>query len=220
MAVKLFQKLITAIYPDRCLFCGKVTSPGQLCCSDCNNTLPFLNSCGVTLRKDEPFSWVAVPFSYENGVRKAIIQMKFYGHKEAAQFFVPYMLKSLNGFLPDVVVPVPMAEHRRKERGFNQAELLAKPIAEALQAEYSSTILLRTDSIVQHDLSARQRKQESNQSFVYTGNASLLGKRILLVDDIVTTGSTLRRCARLLKEAGAAEVVCAAAAATPQKRKA
>ena len=124
---------------------------------------------------------------------------------------------SLSGYTPDLVVPVPMAEHRRKERGYNQAELLAQPIARALGAEYSPHMLQRTGSIVQHDLSARLRRLEATQSFALSGKGDAAGKRVLLVDDIFTTGSTLRRCALLLKKAGAAEVVCAAAALTPRK---
>jgi ComF family protein len=214
---KLLDKIITVFFPDRCLLCGRVVSPGVLCCTECKKQLPFQPEGRVKTEKDEPFALVAVPFVYRDGIRNAVLQMKFYGHKEAADFFLPYMLDSLKGYTPDLVVPVPMAEHRRKERGYNQAELLAQPIARALGAEYSPHMLQRTGSIVQHDLSARLRRLEATQSFALSGKGDAAGKRVLLVDDIFTTGSTLRRCALLLKEAGAAEVVCTAAALTPRK---
>ena len=218
MAFKLFEKVITALYPDRCLFCGKVVTPGLLCCRDCKASLPLQPQGRVEAHNDDPFSFIAAPFCYRDGVRRAIIQMKFYGHREAADFFVPYMVKALAGYAPDMVVAVPMAEHRQKERGFYQAELLARPIAEALNSCYVPDMLRRTGSVVQHDLSARLRRLEADKSFELSPNANAVGKRILLVDDIFTTGSTLRRCAWLLKNAGAEEVVCVAAAATPQQR--
>ena len=216
MAFGLFDKLITVIYPDRCLLCSRVVARGQLCCGSCSKALPFQPQGRVEAEKDDPFSFVAVPFLYQDGIRNAIIQMKFYGRREAADFFVPYMLKALAGYKPDLVVPVPMAKHRVKERGYNQAELLALPIAEALGCSYVPDTLERTGSVAQHDLSARLRRLEANQSFVLSSDAEVVGRRVLLVDDIFTTGSTLRRCAWLLKDAGAAEVVCLAAAATPR----
>jgi len=215
MALGFFNKIITAVYPDRCLFCSDVVKSGMLCCTKCAKTLPFLEGRGIVPHKDDPFSKIAAPFWYRDGVRHAIGQMKFYGRKDAADFFVPHMLQALEDYSPDWVVPVPMAEHRRKERGYNQAELLAEPIAMHLSAEYHPELLVRRGSVAQHDLSARLRRLEANHSFALAEGAYPNGKHVLLVDDIFTTGSTLRRCAWLLKDAGAAEVVCLTAAATP-----
>ncbi|MBP0963575.1 MAG: hypothetical protein J6Q99_04705, partial [Oscillospiraceae bacterium] len=74
MAFGLFDKLITAIYPDRCLLCGGVVARGQLCCGSCSKALPFQPQGRVEAEKDDPFSFVAVPFLYQDGIRNAIIQ--------------------------------------------------------------------------------------------------------------------------------------------------
>ncbi|MBR5559166.1 MAG: ComF family protein [Oscillospiraceae bacterium] len=216
MACAFFNKIITAFYPDRCLLCGEVVKSGLLCCPKCAQALPFLEEKGAAVHHEDPFSKISAPFWYKDGVRHAIGQMKFYGRKDAAKFFVPYMVQALEDFSPEWVVPVPMAEHRRKERGYNQAELLAEPIAGLLSAEYHPEVLARVGSVAQHDLSARLRRLEANHSFVLANGASPAGKRILLVDDVFTTGSTLRRCAWLLKDAGASEVVCLTIAVTPR----
>ncbi len=216
MASEFLNKIITAVFPDRCLCCGSVVRPGQLCCAACEESLPLRKEKCLPAEQGQPFLFLAAPFEYRDGVRRAILQMKFYGHKEAADLFVPYMLAALREYSPDWVVPVPMADYRRAERGYNQAELLAEPIAQKISAEYHPRVLVRTGTVAQHDLSARLRRLEAQNSFELAPNASPDGKRILLVDDVFTTGSTMRRCAWLLKDAGAAEVACLTAALSPK----
>lgn len=206
---------MTALYPDHCLFCDSVVEPEVVCCKRCLDELPFLPGWRLQTAGQQPFGFVSAPFVYRDGVRRAIVQFKFHGKTAAAEFFAPYMLEALEGYTPDWVVPVPMPPERQAQRGYNQAELLARPIAQSLGAEYQPRVLLRTGSVAQHELSARLRQLEARQSFALAEVADPAGKRILLVDDICTTGSTLRRCAWLLRDAGAAEVCCVAAAATP-----
>ena len=215
----LFQNIITAVFPDRCLFCGNVTKPGEVCCGKCADGLPLLEGKRAAIKPNDPFSFVAAPFEYKDGVRRAIGQLKFHGHKEAGEFFAAAMLDSLDaGFRPDWVVSVPMNPDRLAERGYNQADLLALPIAEMLGCSFRPNALVRTGNMVQHELSASLRRLEAETSFQLSPGTDPCGRRILLVDDVFTTGSTLRRCAWLLRDAGAAQVACVVAAATPAKR--
>ena len=219
MKAGFLNKMITAVFPDRCLFCGNVAKPGQVCCAACSAKLPWLEGKRVPLKDNDPFAFVAAPFVYKDGVRRAIGQLKFYGHSEAAGFFADHLMEALKGvFCPDWVVPVPMNPDRLAERGYNQAELLAQPIAQKLGCEFYPKALERTGNMVQHELSANLRRLEAQASFRLAAGTNPAGKRILLVDDIFTTGSTMRRCAWILLDAGAAEVACVVAAATPNKR--
>lgn len=173
MDKNIFPKIVTAVFPDRCLFCRKVAKPRQICCDDFFSTLPWLEGKRLTPNPNDPFVFVASPFVYRAGVRQSIGQLKFHGQTKSADFFAEYMLEAVEPcFVPDWVVSVPMNPGRLSERGYNQDELLGAPIAQKLS----------------------------------------------LVDDIFNTGSTLRRCAWLLKDAGAKEVGCVVAAATPNKR--
>jgi len=215
----LLKNIMTAVFPDRCLFCGSVARPGEVCCAKCSAELPHLAGKRIAIRPNDPFGFVAAPFEYKDGVRRAIGQLKFYGHKEAGEFFSGFMLDCLeDDFCPDWVVSVPMNPDRLAERGYNQADLLAQPIAEKLGCSFRPEVLVRTGNMVQHELSASLRRLEAETSFQLSAGAEPSGKHILLVDDIFTTGSTLRRCAWLLRDAGAAEVSCVVAAATPSKR--
>ena len=211
------------LYPDRCLFCGEVVEPGVLCCRHCLHNLPELEGGRVKFAGSDPFKWVASPMWYKEGARHAVVEMKFHGHKEAADCFVPYMVEALKkcggaDYKPDWVVPVPMGAERLAERGYNQAALLAEGIAKRLDTTFFSGALVRSGTLVQHDLSARLRRLEAQKSFQLAEQVDPSGKTILLVDDVYTTCSTLRRCAWLLIDAGAAEVAGVTATVTPMKK--
>jgi len=227
-ASQWFKPILTALFPDRCLFCGEPVSPGVCCCPRCLEALPFAPppdprpGPAAPGADPDPFGWRTSPFLYTGGVRRAIAQLKFYGHREAAGFFAPYLARAVRAcggpdYRPDWVVPVPMAPQRLAQRGYNQAELLAAAAAELLGVRCRTDVLQRSGGLVQHELSARMRRLEARTSFTLAPGADPAGRRILLVDDIFTTGSTLDRCAWLLRDAGAAEVDGVTAAVTPRK---
>lgn len=223
MLKEYWDTLLTAVFPDRCLFCDEVVPPKVLCCKYCLQELPHRPPQSVG-QEGGPCSWVTAPFDYRDGVRHAIGQMKFHGRPEAADFFVPHMLEAVRccggeDYLPDAVVPVPMEEGRLAERGYNQAELLARGLACALGAPCRTDLLLRCTDIAQHDLSSGLRAVNARRSFRSAPAANTLGMRILLVDDVYTTGNSIARCAALLTECGAAEVACVVAAITPPESK-
>ena len=113
MKAGLFQNIITAVFPDRCLFCGNVAKPDEVCCGKCAAGLPWLEGKRAEIKSNDPFAFVAAPFVYKDGVRRAIGQLKFHGHKEAGEFFAAAMLDSLDAdFRPDWVVSVPMNPDR------------------------------------------------------------------------------------------------------------
>ena len=222
MLAEYWQTFLTMLFPDRCICCDEVVEPGVLCCKYCLQELPLATGQNIPVLASDPYRWVTAPFYYRDGVRRAIGQMKFRNRPQAAEFFVPYMLEAVLAaagpdYRPDGVVPVPMEESRRKERGYNQAELLAQGLAQALRVPCRTDLLMRCTDIAQHDLSAGLRAVNAQRSFQAAPGADPSGLRLLLVDDIFTTGNSIRRCAQLLKEGGAAEVACAVAAFTPHR---
>jgi len=118
------------------------------------------------------------------------------------------------GWRPGLVVPVPLEPHRLRQRGYNQALLLARELARQLGGECDQKILRKTrKTAAQHELPAQVRR--SNLSGVFAASSAVQGQKILLVDDVMTTGATVDACSRALVAAGAVEVRVAVLARSP-----
>lgn len=112
---------------------------------------------------------------------------------------------------PDVIVPVPLHKTRMRDRGFNQSALIARHFGKIQKVPVSESALLRTRSTPsQTSLKKGQRRKNVAGAFACKNPKQIIGKHVLLIDDVYTTGSTLNECARILKEAGAASVECLA----------
>ncbi len=221
--IDIKNSIIRFFYPDRCLFCDRTVEPGVICCARCERTLPVCEHVTPTDENAVVIGWQAAAFWYRDGVRHAVRQFKFHGRTDAAEFFAPLMLKAILRTYPDfsvdIVVPVPMGAQRLKERGYNQAQLLSREISRLTALSHAPDLLVRRGNLVQHELSARLRRLEADASFgLAEGSAeAVTGKRVLLVDDICTTGSTLRSCARAILEGGGKEVFCVTIGVTPNR---
>jgi ComF family protein len=119
---------------------------------------------------------------------------------------------------PDLLLPVPLARRRLRKRGFNQAGMLGRWLSKALVIECDERLLLRTrETPAQQHLDARARHRNLRQAFALAGEASLEGKHVAVVDDVLTTGATAQAVAQLLRQAGAhrIDVYCLARTAKP-----
>jgi len=151
---------------------------------------------------------VRAVFAYDGIARKAVHQLKF----RSGRFLAPVLGDLMRGALQrrpmvaDVVVPVPLAPRRLRERGYNQALLLANEIAGSTGGRLGSHVLERTERPSQRGLSATQRRLNLEGAVQVARGAHVDGQRVLLVDDVMTTGATLSVCAEALAEAGAARV--------------
>ncbi len=139
-------------------------------------------------------------FLYNDFLKELIAKYKFRGDYVLAKVFSEVIKKELAEMTPDILVPIPLSEERLYERGFNQSSAL---ITEA--GFTSSEVLIRIHSEKQSKKS-RLERIHLPQVFMVTADSNLKGKKIVLIDDIYTTGSTLRHAARLLKIAGAASI--------------
>jgi ComF family protein len=153
-------------------------------------------------------STLRAPFAYEGAARNAVLSLKF----KSGRYLVPIMGEFLRRELElrplqaDVVVPVPLAPRRMKQRGYNQALLLAHQVATAAPHQAIVEALERTERPAQQSLGAGERLVNLVGAFTCRGAGDIHGKRVLLVDDVVTTGATLSACTDTLAQAGARRV--------------
>ncbi len=201
------------LFPKRCPFCGTVIPHTARCCASCAPNLLLLSQ-NARLIGELPRQIAAyAPFSYEGLAEQAVWRLKFYGVPAVARHLAPYLAEALpDGAEFDLVVPIPMTRRKERRRGYNQAALLARFTAEALGLPVRPLLQKRRETAEQHTLSARERKTNLSGAYRLTDPAAVRGKRILLCDDVVTTGATLREAAMLLYDAGAESVSAAAAA--------
>ncbi len=233
MALK--ETLLCFLFPRRCRYCGEVIDLRRELCDtcrpdDCRVTGDVCPRCGCekaacNCRPGKPFyEQVAAPFYYEGAAEKALHRLKFGKRPEAADVLAEEMARCLQeryeGYTFDVCTYVPLTKKGLKQRGFNQSELLAKTVAE--QAGIPLKALLQKDyeTPMQHRLRSLERSGNLLGAFsVPEGEtAALQNARVLLVDDIKTSGATLNECAKTLLIAGAAEVFCLTAAVTRLRR--
>lgn len=224
--------LIRAVTPFDCILCGENSKGLANFCPTCTEDLPFINQpcqyCGVeTSQSPEPFCGsctlrkpvfnrcIAV-MSYASPADKLISQFKFNANFAAGLALGEVLAQKFkhhcecHGY-PDAIIPVPLHQRRLQERGFNQALELAKQLSKLTGIPMLDKKLTRIkNTLPQTEIKrARLRKSNLKKAFVCTdlpGNAG--GKRVALVDDVVTTGATLNEAARALFIAGAERVDC------------
>ncbi len=139
-------------------------------------------------------------------IRKVILDYKFNDKSFLYKTIVNFLLKNENFFAIlnsyDTIIPVPISPKRMKERGYNQSALIANEIAKMLNLEYNNKCLLKTKNIIEQSKLNKEQRQENIQGAYKLYNSQILkNKKILLVDDIYTTGSTVNECSKILKQA-------------------
>ncbi len=212
-----FREIIDFIFPAYCLVCESVLMSGQkYVCSACfNEILNFDKKFMPVLLKriNRPaFDEIFIRYQFGPVFRILIHHLKYQQCRQIAVYFGQALAAIINGDY-DYIVPVPLHKAKLKERGFNQSLLIANEVARSIGAPVCEEMLLRHRyTKTQTRLNRKQRL--ANVAEAFSVNERVRDKKILLIDDVITTGATLNTCARLLKAEGA-RVVDIAAVATP-----
>lgn len=209
MANNFVKAISDLLFPVRCPYCDTVIHRNNYACEQCKANFPI-----KTIRKYAVGGYPCCsPFPYECKFSAGVKRFKFSGRGAMArQLCVPVVgavkeIYSAQSF--DVVTCVPMHKSDKKRRGYNQAELLAGQCAMLLGIEYADLLVKHKHNRPQHELKARDREANVRGVFRATDKSLIEGKRILLIDDIITTGNTLGECARILMKNGSKSVSCA-----------
>ncbi len=211
------EPVLSFVAPAQCSICGEPLIQGhKVICPACHSSLPLLDPIFLENLRDEIeqpyFDDLIVCHPFDASFQKLIHLLKYQRQQSVADLFG----ETLAEFVPlnfDCVTAVPLNAVRQKERGYNQCELIAKRLSQITRIPLTTHLLTRVrNTQTQTKLSREERKQNVKDAFKVQGEVE--GKRILLIDDVITTGSTLNECAKELKQNGAAWVT-AAALATP-----
>ena len=215
---KAERSIMDFLMPRRCPFCGAVAGK-ELLCDKCSKTLPFRGEHAV---EEKPFARCAAPLYYEEPVRKAILDYKFKRKMGAVSCFGMLMAQCAAEHFDgefDAITWVPVSKKRLKKRGFDQARYLTASICVDWHTEPQETLRKVVDNPAQSGIDSPEERR-ANVLGVYEAvePERFAGKRLLLIDDIRTTGATLGECVRVLKEAGAKDVLCLTLAAGERKK--
>lgn len=194
---QLATSALDLLLPRRCAGCGR---EGAFLCDRCIAETPrAADTTGVGLQL------VLAPFEMKGAARKAVHRLKYNGVRGLAAPMGAAMAQHLrrHGVAPDLIVPVPLHRSRQRERGYNQAELLAREVGRWLDAPVDAALLARTESAGPQARSASREEREANVAGAFKAQREVIGKSIVVVDDVTTTGATLQSCAATLRQAGA-----------------
>ena len=209
--------LLDLLFPPRCVFCRRLLHRGEEGIGPrCQPGLPW-GLVAEAEQTGEFFSLCASPLWYQDQVRASFHRYKFKGVRGYSRTYGRLVAQCVQDHLAgryDLITWVPLSRARLRQRGYDQAMLLASAAALALDDVAAETLCKVRDTEAQSGLGKNDASRRANVLSAYqvTDPALVEGRRVLLIDDIVTTGSTLSECARVLRTAGAADVVCAALA--------
>ncbi len=221
---KCFWTALDWIYPPACAVCGL---PGAPLCVDCKSEIQYITgeicsicgksinhgkiTCKECIHRKPSFDSVRSLAIYSGVIRECIHSLKYENNRALGKYFAELLIPIVRKqtWSINVVIPVPLSMKRLKERGYNQAAVIAHPLALLLEQPYQPYGLEQIrDTRSQVGLSAEERRFNVIDAFKAIPEL-VRGKNILLIDDVMTTGATMESCAKALKYAGSGRVFCA-----------
>ena len=231
----LFQNakdhLVDLLFPPKCIFCRKnllrasefggapkhASGNAPAVCFACETAHPLVGWVNGATKLGPglvPVDGVFAGCEYTELVKSAVVRLKFYEVTGAAKPLAYMMARGLRHYadLFDFVIPVPLSRERLASRGFNQSELISAEICRLIQTPLDAKSLLRVRHTKKQSLTKGQERLENVSSAFQVSGNSIAGKRVLIIDDVLTTGSTAAECARILRAAGATKIYVAVVA--------
>ena len=225
----MLDKILSLLFPTPCAVCQKPAGRNRFVCSSCKEHLTLLKPgalcktclaplpsgaelCGRCLKNNPAYDRLVACVPYQGKLRTSLHRYKFGGRSDLHTSFAMMMCAQLLSFGCtdfDVVVPIPLSKERLRERGFNQAELIAKDIAKQFHVPCVSNALKKCwDTERQSELNIHQRSKNIRGAFALSNPDAVRGKNVLLVDDIFTTGATMREAAKTLSAVSKSVTAC------------
>lgn len=228
-------RVLRTLLPLRCLLCAGRGASGRDLCDACAHDFPRNDICcprcalplkapaplcGECIEREPPFASAWVPFRYAHPLDLLEARFKFGGDLAAGRVLAQLMIERAGidvPLRPELIVAVPLHISRLRERGYNQASELAKPLARAFGVPIDRDLLVRTRATpAQTGLDAGARRRNLRGAFAVSTRLAL-PQHVALFDDVMTTGATLRECARVLRRVGVARVDVWALARAPHR---
>ncbi len=225
-AGRILEGLLDLVFPARCPVCDRPAPFSELICPECKKKLRYVGQprclkCGKHIADDRQEYCKGcriIAHKYEKGrglfayqsAARSMYRFKYAGRQEYARFYaqeiVEHLGRTIRGWRPDALVPVPVHYTRKRERGYNQAEVLAREIGRRMDFPVDTRLLKRVKkTLPQKMLSDADRQNNLKRAFKIGRNDVKL-KRVIIIDDIYTTGSTIDACAETLKNAGVEKI--------------
>lgn len=198
----MFDYILELIYPTKCGICDKICKDGI--CQKCRLELKKLE-INLILQNNSYNSMHA--FKYDGEIRRKLIDYKFNNKPYLYKMFTKILLKNekVCGFLKkyDIIIPVPIHKKRKLKRGYNQTYLIAKEIAKNTHLKLEKDVLIKKKNVVeQSSLKKSKRINNIKNAFIVKNKDKITNKKVLILDDIYTTGSTIKECAKIIKKCG------------------
>ena len=213
--MKLYHFLMELLFPPKCVLCRKLLKSGEIdLCRECRADAPEYAGKKINIRFLDSFAAV---WYYEGNVRRSLLRFKFYNARSYGVSYGRILAMRLQREYPDgfdMLTWVPVSRLRKLRRGYDQVELLAEAVGRELGLSPVPTLKKIRNNRPQSRLKdPAARRANVLGAYRLLEGAAVKGQRVLLLDDILTTGATAGECARVLLSAGAKEVHCAAVAA-------
>ena len=206
---KILNSFLNLLYPNVCCFCDKICD--DYICPKCKIKLNKIAKFKTNKYNNKYFRKHIYLFKYEGIIKDTLIKYKFREKNYKYKGFVNFLLKNkkiceiLKSY--DIIIPVPIHHKRMKKRGYNQSELIARNIARSTGLELVADALTKVkNNIAQSTLNREDRQNNVRDVYGIKNIEKIKNKRVVLIDDIYTTGSTVNECSRILKNAGANKV--------------
>lgn len=213
--MRILDTILDLLYPPKCAFCRRLLREGENgACRACLRKLPYVPG-GERREKIKNVSRCIVPLYYRDTVRDSLLRYKFEGITAYKDIYAQLISDAVreSGEACDVITWAPLSKKRLKKRGYDQTELIARALSARLNLPCVRTLEKVRDNPPQSSIdNESERKKNVSDIYRCIDIDAVRGKRVLIVDDIVTSGATLAECAGILKSSGAESVVAAAAA--------
>ncbi|MBQ5321143.1 MAG: ComF family protein [Oscillospiraceae bacterium] len=205
--MKVLDYLLYSFYPEKCISCNKIIGVNEIFCKDCE--FVHHNNYGQKIG-DSFLPKIIYSVIYEDGIKNSIWKYKFRSHRYFVRPFSRLLFEIFDYYYKvedfDVIIPVPITKKKLKERGYNHAGLLGLELSKLTGIPYYGDGLTKLRETNQHQKTLTERSRNVKGAYEVSKKVDLSSKRVLLVDDIITTGYTMKNCARLIKKAGAKSV--------------